>query len=313
MTHNGACYRVPSECIVHDQGAAVCLSYQDWLYLSKHNSAFCAGVVNLRTPAQARECVIVSVGAQHTRRSFWHIRVSVDMNNALMPRDVGSQFLWKLPYTVATFMAMQLAHAGQPAETVFFNQHFPTRGSLVPAEEGFAVVDQMDTWAESVFYMSVIPSQFDLPYIREGRPISPKSTRRQASLPRCFRMCDLPDDAFAHILGSAVGGVIGGYTQRDFDTLLALRAVCKRFNTEVADQSRAWAERTICMLKRAVRAKRVSDMNEVRERIVNAGMSTIALIQDSKSIDEFTYFRWAMRKTPSSRPPRAKRKHSSTF
>lgn len=304
MSYDGTCHRVPSGCIVHDAGFSVNLSYYEWIKMSFHHSAFGAGIFGSQKSSNPRAAIIVSLGEGTNRRSYWHLRCSVDMNNPHLPRDVGKSFLWQLPYTVASFLAMQLIHTEHLHEVAreMYKTHFPTRGVLNPGDEGFTPVTHIKDWSDRVFYMSVKPSQFDLPYIKEGRPASPVNMCRGLDLSTSFDFSALPDDACSQILSSVVRSVVGTYKKEDFDTLMALRLVCKTFNAEVTQQCRKWSESTIGFLKNSMQSRTIKDMNLSRERTQNAGMNVMTIVRDSKKIDDFSYYRWRKLKQPGSVP-----------
>lgn len=303
MSYDGSCHRVPSGCVVHDEGLTLNLSYHEWLKMSFHHSAFGAGIFSMRKPAKS--AIIVSVGTEENRRSYWHLRCSVDLNNPHLPKDVGKTFLWQLPYTVASFLAMRLMHTNSPqtSETDLFQRHFPTRGVLNPREEGFIPVTHIADWSDRVFYMSVKPSQFDLPYIKEGRPTSPTNMDRGlASSSTSFNFDGLPDDACSQILDSVVKSVVGTYKKEDFATLMTLRLVCKTFHAEVTRQCKHWSESTLDSIMRSMKSRSIHDMNSSRDRIQSAGMNAMTIVRDSQQIDDFTYYRWRKIKQPGSLP-----------
>jgi len=327
----GGIWRVPDEYVKRDYDQHIKITAEQWRDLSSEHHRLTAGTLLSGKTIQPEDVIVLSnledtSPSASPPRTHWFVRFSVHGGATCFRRKFGENFLWQLPHRMCNKILAAVSNY-EEQENVAPAMRSPLCSQWAPTQHDFEPelwpqlkkITHLHNYYDRVFAMSVGPCAGPAAQLNENQIVCAEPIVRPPYM-QPFYKCAVSDgdppvtsgydweatpcDINNHVLGIVFQQALNSPNYSDWRAFLSMRMVSRSWRAAADAAGSKHFTNAVVSVGRALTTHRMNDIAAARDTVLRSGLSTIALLCDSKHITVYNLMRAKAQLRPGSMPPK---------
>lgn len=310
IMHPEGVFIVPDRCLYRDLNHAFIMRPTAWNRAKPIHNCFTGSGVLKGRELHLDSIVVLHNNSEHytghvPKRVLWCIRVSVVGGSTAFRYGFGENFLWPLSSSVCSKILAKLQAMGSNAAQQLAIEWAPTGTDFLPSDwPDLYPVREFPDYYDLMFAMSVRPCRRSIAAAGENAPkIRARIGMTATPNAPTFRWLELPDDLSNKVLKIAGTQYASFEMKGDWNTFLAMRAVCKTWRIEVDGVAVKYVKSILDIVKRGLKLRTTEAVFAARDAVLAARLSSISFVCDVQHLSVFNLMRLRGLRAPGELPP----------